>query len=203
MEWTLPGQRVDNRGNRRYFTIASSPTEPDIKLGIKIPEQASSFKQQLVALEQAGSVVASQLAGDFTMPDDVTKKLVFIAGGIGVTPFRSMIQYLNDMQQQRDIVVLYTSSTADEFPYMEIFNAAQQLGVRTECCITKAGCAPPNWRGLVGRLSVDHLTKTVPDYKQRLFYLSGPNAMVQSYETLLHELGVSSQNIKKDYFPGF
>ena len=88
MEWTLGHDEPDSRGNRRYFTLASSPTENTLRLGVKFYQQSSSFKSALLAMDQQSEIVAAQVAGDFVLPDDPRQKCVFIAGGIGITPFR-------------------------------------------------------------------------------------------------------------------
>jgi ferredoxin-NADP reductase len=103
VEWTIAQKKQDSRGNRRYFTIASSPTEPDIELGIKYYPNPSQFKQTLASITPDTKMMIGSLSGDFTLPIDPTKKLVFIAGGIGVTPFRSMIKYLIDKNEKRGI----------------------------------------------------------------------------------------------------
>src|SRR3989344_392585 len=125
LEWTLAHKKPDSRGNRRYFTIASSPTERDLIIGIKFYEKPSSFKSTLLSLEQGDKIIASQLSGDFVLPKDKQKKLAFIAGGIGVTPFRSMIKYLIDKNEKRSVVMLYSNKTKEEIAYKDIFDQAQ------------------------------------------------------------------------------
>lgn len=204
LEWTVPHTHVDLRGNRRYFTIASSPTENTIKLGVKISEKGSSFKKALVNLPTSTTVIGGQLAGDFVLPENKSKKLVFIAGGIGITPFRSMIQYLIDTNEKRDIVLFYTSSTPQEFVYGDILTEAEKkLGIKTIYVITNPKNAPGNWKGSIGYLSQGLLKQTVPDFKERVYYLSGPNSMVEGYKKLLHEVGIPLHKIVTDYFPGF
>ena len=106
MEWTLPHTGTDSRGNRRYFTLASSPTEPDLRLGVKFNSPGSSYKNALLKLEPETPIVAGRVSGDFVLPKDTNKKLVLIAGGIGVTPYRSMVKYLLDREEMRDIIIL-------------------------------------------------------------------------------------------------
>ncbi|MGH7239519.1 MAG: RnfABCDGE type electron transport complex subunit D, partial [Candidatus Saccharimonadales bacterium] len=93
MEWTLGHEKSDQRGIRRYFTVASSPTEQDVIIGVKFYEHASSYKKTLDALKPGDTIVAAQPAGDFVLPRSRSQKLAFLAGGIGVTPFRSMAKY--------------------------------------------------------------------------------------------------------------
>jgi ferredoxin-NADP reductase/Na+-translocating ferredoxin:NAD+ oxidoreductase RnfD subunit len=204
LEWTLSHKKSDSRGNRRYFTIASSPTEDHIKLGVKVdPTHSSSFKNSLVSMKKGDDLYASQLSGDFTLPVEVSKKLVFIAGGIGITPFRSMVKYLLDKDERRDIVLFYAASSEEEFAYKDIFSQAQKLGVKVVYIITKEENIPKNWKGKSGHINTQILQEEVPDYQHRIFYLSGPNAMVSNYKDLLKKMNVENKNIVTDYFPGF
>ena len=188
LEWTLGHANPDQRGNRRYFTIGSSPTEQEICLGIKTYENPSTFKKALLALQPGQTIAVGQLAGEFTLPRDPGRKVAFIAGGIGVTPFRSMIQYLIDTDQKRDAILLYSTKTEEELAYKEVFAEAQQkIGLKTY---------------YDRMITTEELTREVPDYKERLFYLSGPRGMVVAFEKTLRQLGVSRRNIKVDFFPG-
>jgi ferredoxin-NADP reductase len=205
LEWTLPYKPVDSRGNRRYFTIASSPTEKEIKLGIKIiPDSASGFKKALLKLKEGEPLVASQRSGDFILPRDASKKLVFIAGGIGITPFRSMLRFLIDTNDKRPITLFYSAATAEEFVYKDIFDeATQALNLQVVYVLSDPKKLPAGWKGESGFLTSEMIKKYVPDVQERTFYLSGPNAMVESYKKLLTSMRVMKRNIITDYFPGF
>jgi ferredoxin-NADP reductase len=202
LEWTLGHARPDARGVRRYFTIASAPSEPVLRVGVKLPEKPSSFKSALAALQPGDQIVASQVAGDFVLPADRDVKLAFIAGGIGVTPFRSMLQHLIDKGERRDITLLYSNNTADEIAYREVLAAAQErLGLRTVHTLT-AGPVPANWSGECGFVDARMIRAHVPDFGDRVFYVSGPQAMVSATVRALRELLVPRRNIRTDYFPG-
>ncbi|MBI5005021.1 MAG: RnfABCDGE type electron transport complex subunit D [Candidatus Lloydbacteria bacterium] len=204
MEWTLAHRDPDSRGNRRYFTIASSPTESDIRIGVKFYPEPSSFKNHLAFLRVGEKIVASQRAGDFVMPKNKTQKLVFIAGGIGVTPFRSMTEYLLDTQEKRPVTLLYSNKTAGDIAYKDIFDRAEaELGTKIIYAITDLG-EVPLWSS-VRRGFVDEkmIQAEVPDYRECLFYISGPHGMVAAFESMLKRMGVKKSQIKTDYFPGF
>ncbi len=148
-------------------------------------------------------MLAGQIAGDFTLPSDPHRKLVFIAGGIGITPFRSMLKYLIDTRQQRDVVLFYAVRRAEEIAYADVLDEAnRRLGIPTYYTLTDAGAAPRNWAGYIGRLDSDMVAEAVPDYRDRIFYLSGPPTMVRSYERMLRGMGVGRRQIKKDFFSG-
>ncbi len=190
VELTL-GHKSDDRGNRRYFTIASSPTEEKIKFGIRLNTPSSSFKDTLQNLSVGSKVIAGQLAGDFVLSQDPAKEVVFIAGGIGITPFRSMIKYLLDSNQQRSITLLYFAREQSHFVYKEIFSEAQtKLGLKVEYLVSK-------------ELTTETIKKHVNEPTTKLFYISGPDLMVNKAKGELQQLGVSTSNIITDYFPGF
>lgn len=204
MEWTLGHRDPDSRGNRRYFTLASSPTEDDIRIGVKFYPEPSSFKNHLAFLPVGSKVVASQRAGDFVMPKNKEQKLVFIAGGIGVTPFRSMIEYLLDMGEKRRVTLFYSNKTADDIAYKDIFDrAAAELGIKTIYAITDPGEVPawPSVRR--GFVDANMIKTEIPDFRECVFYISGPHGMVVAFQSALKNLGIKQSNIKTDYFPGF
>ena len=95
-------------------------------MGVKFYDKPSTYKKTLISLNNGGIVVAGQLAGDFTLPEEKDKKLVFIAGGIGVTPFRSMIKYLVDNNEKRDIVIFYSNKRFNDIAYKDIFDQAEK-----------------------------------------------------------------------------
>jgi ferredoxin-NADP reductase len=194
MEWTFEHPKSDDRGNRRYLSLASSPTEKDIRLGIKFGSPPSSFKRSLLALRRDQKIVAGQLIGDFTMPKNVNKKLVFIAGGIGITPFRSMLKYLIDRKQKRDIVVVYSAKNKNEFVYQDVLReAGDKLGIRTLF----------NESAVQGHMGISEIAKNIPDYKERTFYVSGSHGVVAAFEQTLKSMQIPVSQIVTDYFPGF
>ncbi len=189
LEWTLEHPQPDSRGNRRYLTIASSPTEKDLRIGVKFHHDGSSFKKSLLSLDKS-PIIASQLAGNFTLPKDLSKKYVFIAGGIGITPFRSMIKYLIDTNQKMDIILLYINKIDSDAVYRDIFD---QADIKVIYYNTDT----------LGHFKETNFPKLIPDFKQRTFYISGPHNLVSSTENILKTLGIKSDRIKTDFFPGF
>lgn len=204
LEWTLGLNNPDSRGNRRYFTIASSPKEETLRIGVKFYENSSSFKKKLLSLSIQDKVLAGSLSGDFTLPKDESVKLVFIAGGIGITPFRSIVKHLLDENKKLDIVIFYSNKFFGEIVYKDIFDKAfESLGIKTIYNLTDVDNIPKNWNGEVGRLNNQTIKNNVPDFKKSLFYLSGPHNMVSGFEEVLHDMGVPNSKIKKDFFPGY
>jgi len=202
VEWTLGHRYPDDRGNRRYFTIASAPTESNVRLGVKFYDPSSTFKRALASMKVGDTISASHLAGGFVLPKDKNKKLVFIAGGIGATPFRSMIRYLLDTKEKRPIVVLYANKTLADVAYKDIFDrAGAELGIKTVYALSAEKTPVP---GMInGLIDAALIAREIPDYRERTFYISGPQAMVEAFKKTLTAMGVSRFKIKSDFFPGF
>ncbi|MGF7228565.1 MAG: RnfABCDGE type electron transport complex subunit D [Candidatus Saccharibacteria bacterium] len=204
MEWTLPHAHADSRGSRRYLTLASSPTESDIRIGVKFYERSSTFKKAMLDMDSKTTIIASQLAGDFVMPKDPTRKLAFIAGGIGVTPFRSMAKYLVDMNEQRDVVMLYGVRTEGDIAYADVFDEARKvIGMQTTYVLSGSKTAITRPDAVAGRIDTKVLKHAVPDYTDRIFYISGTHDMVVAIQETLINMGVHHRNIKVDYFSGY
>ena len=220
MEFTLPPNGDDLRGNRRYFTIASSPTESELHLGVKFygdtktGARSSTFKKKMLALKSGDCVIAGAPVGDFTLPqtgagaiaNNTPQKLAFIAGGIGITPFRSMVKYASDHAKENavgaatniatkpDIVLLYSNRNASEIAYRDVFDeAARTIGMKTIYANTDTD----------GRIDAALIQREIPDWHERMFYISGPHGMVTAFKKTLHDLGVPRTHIKTDFFPGF
>ncbi len=188
LEWTVGHEKPDSRGNRRYFTVASAPDSPDVRLGVRISTPSSSFKQALMHLEIGDTITATAIAGDFTLPKDTHEPLVFIAGGIGITPFVSMLRDLALRNEARDIHVLYAASDVDEFAYQDVLREAKQRGVIVE--------------QVTERLTNEKILSFVPDITKRSVYISGPDGMVRAMRSTVRSLGVGGGKIHTDYFPG-
>jgi ferredoxin-NADP reductase/Na+-translocating ferredoxin:NAD+ oxidoreductase RnfD subunit len=200
LEWMLPHDASDTRGVRRYFTIASSPTEPDVRVSLRVVPNGSTYKAALQSLPIGGQVIGSQLAGDFLLPKDETKKLGFIAGGIGITPFRSHVQHMIDSNTVRNTVLYYGNNTIADIAYSDIFKEAGRRGLfKTVYVIAKESVDPPFESGY---LNADMIRRHSPDYRERHWYLSGPPVMVNASANTLHALGVPAKHIHKDFFPG-
>jgi ferredoxin-NADP reductase len=203
MEWTLGHNHPDGRGNRRYFTLASAPTEKTLRLGVKFYQKSSTFKKAMLSMNTGDEIVAAQLAGDFVLPENPRQKCVLIAGGVGITPFRSMIKYLLDTHQRRLITLFYANKTIADITYKDIFDRAQQeLGIQIIYSVTDSNNLPSYWKGTTGRITPELIKNKVPDYRQCIFYISGPKGMVDSFKESLNQMKIPSSQIKTDFFSG-
>lgn len=192
MYWTLPHKSVDQRGIRRYFTISSSPTEKEVFIAVRIPEDSpSSFKKTLKILKKGEKIIAMDVAGDFMLPKDPKTPLVFIAGGIGITPFASMAKWLLDKNEKRNIVILYANPKKEEVAFEALLKEAEKAGVKTHFIFSEKD----------GHIDQKMIQGKVPDFRKRTFYISGPQAMVGKLSRLVSKMG--AKKVKTDFFPGY
>jgi glycine betaine catabolism B len=167
---------------------------------VKFAPTVSTYKDALLRMLPGDTIVASQRAGDFVLPDDASTKLGFIAGGIGITPFRSFVMEMLNTGIHRDTVLYSCTNTVAEIPYRDIFDRAQAtFGLRNVFMIAKEEVGEPYE---VGYITEATITKHTPDFAERTWYLSGPPGMVNAYSTLLKKMGVPKRQIVKDFFPG-
>jgi glycine betaine catabolism B len=194
LEYTLPHKNSDQRGIRRYFTIASSPTEKEILLTSRFSEHSSSFKNKLKNMNIGDTMISSYLAGDFVLDSDPRTKYLFIAGGVGITPFRSIIKNLIDTKENRDITLVYAARNHEDLAFSDILKEAEQkLGIKIIYALADEG----------KKINEIFIKEKIPDFKDRKIYISGPEGMVYSMDKILKKLRLPRNRIKHDYFPGY
>jgi ferredoxin-NADP reductase len=204
LEWTLPHDHPDDRGDRRFFTITSPPGVDTIAIAVEFSPRPSTFKNRLRTLEPGDTVFAAHLAGDFVLPRDPGQKLAFVAGGIGVTPFVSMVRDLLMREERRDLVLLISNKYETGVTYGDLFEQARKdLGIRTVFTLTGAAeTVPTAWPGRIGRIDEALIREEIPDHAERIFYLCGSQRLVRGITGLLGHLGITGTRIRTDYFPG-
>lgn len=189
----------DSRGTKRWFTVSSAPEEDYIAITTKITENSSTFKQALRSLEPGAKLIMARPIGDFVLPKATDKEIILVAGGIGSTPFRSMVQHRALVGSDGPAIkVIYAANTLDEVAFTDTFTA---LGA--ENFIKVPVTAPKGWSGPSGRIDAQMVLAQTKDPARALFYLSGPPPMVKGIKQELIKNGVASKAIKTDYFPGY
>jgi len=113
-----------------------------------------------------------------------------------------MLKYLIDKNERRDIVLLYSENSRDELAYTDVLETAHHhLGTKVVYTLTAENSA--DWHGRTGLIDADMIKAEVPDWKQRTFYISGPQSMVRAIKRQLQELDLDPDQIKTDFFPGY
>jgi ferredoxin-NADP reductase len=194
----LPHDNPDDRGIRRWITLSSSPTEPLIGLTVTFEHKpVSTYKQAMLRLKPGDTLQMLEPMGDIVLPKDPRVRLVFVAGGIGIVPFRAIAQWLVDHSEHRSIQLLYSATSESELLYEALLKQAYGAGYTPTLTKPHAG-----WAGQTGRISVERVLDLVGTDEQALIYIAGPQSMVEMLVAQLQYHGVSRQRIAADYFNG-
>lgn len=192
---------TDPRGPYRSFTIASSPTEDSVTIATRVIGR-SPFKHKLASLEPFASVAAKGPLGKFTLHDESSLRAVFVVGGIGITPARSMMRYATDERLPMDLLLLYSARSEEEIAFRGELDglAAQNPRLRIVYTLTRAGNA---WNGARGHIDRELLRREAGDLADAVFYVSGRPSFVTDVRTAVMELGVPRERVLSEQFPGY
>lgn len=182
----------DKRGKDRNFTIASSPSEDFLMLTTKTG--ISDFKKTMHRLKTGQVISSAHPAGTFTL--DESEPAIFIAGGIGITPFRSMIKYVLDQKLNTQMTLIYSNSDSNFVFKKELARWKKQLlNLRIIYHVSSTK----------GRLNKQLLEKIVSTFYilPSTFYLAGAPAMVENLTKILGQLGIDETDIRQDSFDGY
>ena len=199
----------DPEGPLRHFTIASSPTENFIMISTRIRD--TPYKKRLSSLEEKRTKVKVRgPMGKFILHEDHSKPAVFLSGGIGVTPFRSMIKYVTDKQLPIKIVMFDSNRDENNILYKNEFDEYLKINKNLKIiyAITGEGGQPPlgHWEGEIGRIDKTMITKYVSedDLNKSIFYICGPPAMLNAIQNILNEkLRIPKDRVKIEEFTGY
>ena len=201
MELTVPHRKTDLKGVRRVFSISSAPGEDaPITFALKVEgETVSSFKRALLDLATGSTVRGTLVAGDFVLPTAVETPLLFVAGGIGITPFASQLAHDHARGVDRDVVVAYAVSDPAELAYSDLLKKSAARVIIT--APTKPARLPKGWIYAGPRLTREVIEQHIPDAATRRAFISGPPSLVNTLRVILRRLG--SRKITTDYFSGY
>ncbi|MET1033110.1 MAG: FAD-dependent oxidoreductase [Candidatus Saccharimonadales bacterium] len=200
-ELYLPHDNPDDRGERRWFTLSSSPTDPLLAITTKFApdgQQSSSFKQALRELQIGSEVSVADAMGDFVLPKDKSIPMLFVAGGMGITPVHSMIKYLSDSHEQRDIQLLYGVHSDTQMIYRRLFD---EYGLTSFTPLAQE--TSTDWRGETDSITAERVIALLGNNLETHVYLSGPEPLIKIIAKELEKYGVAKHRIITDFFPGY
>lgn len=202
MHFIVQHDNPDARGVRHHFTLASSPTEDFIMFTTKFANPSSTYKKALRELQPGTEVPIQNPGGDFVLPEDQAQPVVFLGGGIGITPFRSMIKFATDTNLQTPIILIYANKTPADIVYRTEFDEWAATNPNFQIHYTVDS---PNdtWQEDTGHLSGELVKKYIPDLSKPIFYICGPVGMITAYEQILEQIGVPEDNVRTENFSGY
>ena len=185
----------DERGNRRYFSIANPPGRKGI-ITIVTRMRDSAFKRSLREMPTGSEVEIGKIAGNLVLPEDSSRPIVMIAGGIGISPFMSMIRHVNDEKLDYRITLFYSNRNLESAAYLD---ELKQMPIRL--IVTMDG--DPEWAGEKRTIDAQFVRDYLPDRGECSFMVAGPPGMSDSLLDALMDAGVEKKNVKVERFAGY
>jgi ferredoxin-NADP reductase len=192
---------TDEEGNTRGFSFITAPYEMDIGVATRLRNTA--FKRVLRDLPLGTEVKLDGPYGDFTLHKTESTPAVFIIGGIGVTPVRSMIYQAAHDKTAHKITLLHANKTPDDAPFAADFDRLVIVKTNFTYVPVVTDTSVVDWNGERGHIDANMIKRHVPDLNAPIYYLSGPEGMVKAMRQLLVSLNVNEDNIKTEEFPGY
>jgi ferredoxin-NADP reductase len=189
----------DEKGPRRHITVVTSPTEGVLGLATRIRDTA--FKRSLVEMPEGAAVDVEQPKGSFVLPEDTSKRYAFVAGGIGITPFRSMLRYIADKGLDYDITLVYSNRDVESTAFLDELKELESVVPRCRVLFTMTD--DPSWEGDKRMLDAEVLGELLGDLESFHFMIAGPPPMAKSVEGSLFEAGLSEDQVQSDSFSGY
>ena len=186
--------------------MASSPARAagiDPYLDLLAELSPSAYKARWKEIKDGDLVSIIGPYGAFTL-DEAAPKVGFIAGGVGITPFKSMMDYINDRQLPTDAVLLYSNKRPEFISYQKELEAACAANPRLKMVhtITRPQESTMEWQGHTGRIDLPFVEKHVPDYRERLWYVCAGPAMVAAMCEMLETSGIEKKRVRREAFTG-
>jgi len=193
----------DSEGDTRGFTLASAPYE--LQLAFTTRMRDTAFKRVMAELPLGTEVVLDAPYGSFTLPQDSERPVVFLAGGVGITPVRSIALQAEHDETAHQIVVFYSCKNPADAAFLEELSAlaGAAKGFDLIATMTQPASAGQPWSGETGHVDAAMITRYVNDITAPVFFVSGPATMVRALRDTLTGAGVSEDDIHTEEFTGY
>jgi ferredoxin-NADP reductase len=191
----------DEKGPRRHITVVTSPTERGV-LGLATRIRDTAFKRSLAELPEGAEVEVEQPKGSFVLPEETDRPYVFIAGGIGITVFRSMLRYIADEGLPHRVTLVYSNRDRESTAFYDELRELEAANPNLEVVFTMT--KDSGWVGETRRIDADmlrdHLGEELDSYT---YLIAGPPAMVDGVVGALQGAGIPEDKVTPDRFSGY
>ena len=199
---TLPDVgHQDDKGLRRHITIATSPSETGV-LGFATRMRDSAFKRSLAELPVGADVDVEPPKGSFGLPEDPSRPLVFVAGGIGITVFRSMLRHIQEQGLPYRVTLIYSNRDRESTAFLDELGELENANPNLRIVLTMT--QDPGWEGEARKIDSeffrDHLGE---ELGESTFLVAGPPGMVEGMQNALAEAGVDEENVIAERYSGY
>jgi ferredoxin-NADP reductase len=185
--------------NSRTFSLASSPHD-NKPVMIAMRMRKTDFKSALNVAARGTKFIVSRPRGSFTLHRDITRPAVFLAGGIGITPIRSILQQAAQERLPHKLYLFYSNREAEDAAFLEEFESMTAQNSNFTLIPTITGHRTLAWPYEKGHINREMLTRYLLGLKKPVYYIAGPSGMVAAMTELLHSWGVSDDDMKTEEF---
>lgn len=194
---------TDAEGNKRAYSLSSAPDDTDLLIATRMRDTA--FKRVLKSLPIGSELTFEGPFGEMTLHEDTTRPAVFLAGGIGITPFYSMARDAATHALPHQITLFYSNRRPEDAAFLTELQAlpSQNPNFTFVGTMTDMEKSTQAWSGEIGYIDAQMLTRYVSLENNPVFYMAGPPAMVTAMRTMLHGAGVSNDDIRTEEFTGY
>jgi ferredoxin-NADP reductase len=193
----------DPKGNVRSFSIASAPADPCVLIAIRMT--GSPFKRSLADMPLGSPVIVGGPSGKFVLDPNSDAPVALFAGGIGITPFRSMIKHAREQSSARRLTLVYVNRCPEQAPFLEELEAwaKDNANFRLLAAMTQPAISKRGWNGLTGYVDASFVRQYLPEEPAGGCYVAGPPRFVEGITRALREAGVDEKRVWTDEFTGY
>ena len=194
---------TDAEGSTRDFSLAVDPAADDIAFTTRMRDTA--FKRVMKNMPEGSEISVDGPYGSFTLHNDASKPAVFLAGGIGITPFYSMSEDAATRQLPHHIFLFYSNRRPEDSAFLEELIALESKNPNYKFIgtMTEMGKSNQPWSGETGYITKELIQKYIPDLSLPIYYVAGPPGMVTAMRKMLNDAGVNDDNIRTEEFSGY
>jgi ferredoxin-NADP reductase len=199
----LDPPETDAEGNTRTLSIASAPHEETLLVATRMRDTA--FKRVLGSMPLGSAVKIEGPSGDLTLHNNVARTAVLVAGGIGITPFRSIVVRAAKDKLPHRIVLFYSNRRPEDTAFLDELQALEKdnPNYKLVASMTEMAKSHESWQGEVGLIDKEMLLKYVKDAVSPIYYVAGPPEMVKALHTAINDAGVDDDDIRVEDFFGY
>ena len=199
----LDPSETDSEGNVRSFSIASAPHEETLMVVTRMRDTA--FKRVLRSMLFGTAVKIEGPSGDLGLQKDSARTAVFLAGGIGITPFRSIVHWAAKEKSPNRILLFYSNRRPEDAPFLADLQSLEKVNPKYKliACMTEMEKSHQSWNGEIGLIDPGMVGRHLKSAVSPIYYIAGPPAMVKSLREALNKAGINGNDIRAEEFAGY